>query len=58
MVVHCIKKSVVPSLKQAMLRVDDVDQDYSSNSVRIQLGDDIIVQSKKRGLEKLIDTKL
>lgn len=57
MVVHC-KKCVVPSLKQAMLRVDDISQDYSSNSVRIQLGDDIIVQSVKKGLEKLIDTEL
>lgn len=54
MVVYC-KKYVVSYLKQAVLRVDDISQDYSSNSVRIQLGDDIIVQSVKRGLEKLID---
>lgn len=54
MVVHC-KKCVVPSLKQAVLRIDDISQGYFSNSVRIQLGNDIIVQSPKRGFEKLID---
>lgn len=54
MIVDC-KKCVVPSLKQAMLRVDGIGQDYSSNGVRIQLSDIIIVQPVKKGLEKLID---